>query len=172
LNPMYFENTGQLGGVAEDDIQRISMTLPKFPVCFEGCHPQIPAQMSGFGFQGTVVKCKKYQQKWPSLLSFARGKLRYTTKDVISKADDISTEVDNLTEAMENLEDLGEVCNVEKVKTILDEFEVEEFEEDKKALEDKVKGERFNVCDVKQVKGEQESLLLSIGLCIGSKLGV
>ena len=32
MNPMYFENTGHLGGVTEDDIQRISMTLPKFPV--------------------------------------------------------------------------------------------------------------------------------------------
>ena len=54
LNPMYFENAGHMGGVTEDDIQRISMTLPKFPVYFGGCHPQIPAQMSGFGFQGTV----------------------------------------------------------------------------------------------------------------------
>jgi hypothetical protein len=34
LNPMYFENAGHMGGVTEDDIQRISVTLPKFPVCF------------------------------------------------------------------------------------------------------------------------------------------
>ena len=39
---------------------------------------------------------------------------------------------------------------------IPDEFEVEEFEEDKKALEDKVKDERFNVCDVEKFKTESE----------------
>ena len=51
---MYFEKAGHLGGVAEDDIQRISMTLPKFPVYFGDVILSIPAQMSGFGFQGTV----------------------------------------------------------------------------------------------------------------------
>ena len=34
VNPMYFENTGDLGGDAEDNIQRISMTLHKSPVYF------------------------------------------------------------------------------------------------------------------------------------------
>ena len=48
------ENTGHLGGVAGDDIQSISMTLPKFPVYFGDVILSIPAQMSGFGFQGTV----------------------------------------------------------------------------------------------------------------------
>ena len=47
LNPMYFENTGHLGGVAEDDIQRISMTLPKFPVYLGDAILRDPAQMSG-----------------------------------------------------------------------------------------------------------------------------
>jgi hypothetical protein len=54
LNPMYFENTGHLGGVAEDDIQRISMTLPKCSVYFGDVILIDPAQMSGFGFQGKV----------------------------------------------------------------------------------------------------------------------
>jgi hypothetical protein len=45
-----------MGGVTEDDIHRISMTLPKFPVYIWGCHPQILAQISAFGFQGTVSK--------------------------------------------------------------------------------------------------------------------
>jgi hypothetical protein len=55
---MYFENTGHLGGVAEDDIQRISMTLakfPKFPVYFGDVILIDPTQMSGFRFQGTVT---------------------------------------------------------------------------------------------------------------------
>jgi hypothetical protein len=51
---MYFENTGHLGGVAEDDIQRISMTLPKFPEHFGDVILIDPAPMSGFGFQCTV----------------------------------------------------------------------------------------------------------------------
>jgi hypothetical protein len=51
---MYFENTGHFGGVAEDDIQMISMTLPKFPVHFGDVILSDPAHMSGFGFQGTV----------------------------------------------------------------------------------------------------------------------
>jgi hypothetical protein len=54
LNPMYFENTGHMGRVAEDDIQRISMTLPKFPVYFGDVILSDPAHMSGFGCQGTV----------------------------------------------------------------------------------------------------------------------
>ena len=44
--------------------------------------------------------------------------------------------------------------DIEKVKTELNEFGVEEFEEDKKALEYNVKGDRFNSCDVEKVKTE------------------
>jgi hypothetical protein len=51
---MYFENAGHLGGVSEDDKQRISMTLLKFPVCFGDVFLSDPAEMSGFGSQGTV----------------------------------------------------------------------------------------------------------------------
>jgi hypothetical protein len=51
---MYFENTEHMSGVVDDDIQNISMTLPKFPVYFEDVILSDPAQLSGFGFQGTV----------------------------------------------------------------------------------------------------------------------
>ena len=63
----------------------------------------------------------------------ARGKLTYydeindqlhnTNKDVISKADDISAEVDDFKEAKEALEKQVEGCNVERVKTEPDDFE-------------------------------------------------
>jgi hypothetical protein len=46
------------------------------------------------------------------------------------------------------LENQVEVCNDEKVKTEPDEFE----DEDKKPLEDKVGGGRFNACEVEKVK--------------------
>ena len=69
-------------------------------------------------------------------------------KDDISRAEDISVEVDDFKEANEALEYQDEVCNGEKVKTGPDEFE----DEDKKPLEDKDEGGRFNVCDVEKVK--------------------
>ena len=49
---MYFENAGHLGGDAENDIpkkQRISVTLPEFPIYFGDVILSIPAQMSFFG---------------------------------------------------------------------------------------------------------------------------
>ena len=49
---MYFENAGHLGGDAENDIpkkQRISVTLPEFPIYFGDVILSIPAQMSLFG---------------------------------------------------------------------------------------------------------------------------
>ena len=55
---MYFENAGHLGGDAENDIpkiQRISVTPPKFPMYSGDVILSIPAQMSLFEFQGTVV---------------------------------------------------------------------------------------------------------------------
>jgi hypothetical protein len=55
---MYFENTGHMDGIVEDDIQRISMTLPKFPVYFGDVIHSDPGHMSGFGFQGTVFTKK------------------------------------------------------------------------------------------------------------------
>ena len=92
------------------------------------------------------------------ILILARGKLTYyeeikdqlhdTSKDNISKADDISVEVDDFKDANEALENQVEVCNNEKVKTEPDEFE----DEDKKPLEDIVEGERFNTYDVEKVK--------------------
>ena len=91
------------------------------------------------------------------ILFLARGKLTYyeeikdqlhdTNKDDISKADDISVEVDDFKEANEALENQVEVCNDEKVKTEPDEFE----DEDKKPFEDKVGGGRFNACEVEKV---------------------
>jgi hypothetical protein len=67
------------------------------------------------------------------ILILARGKLTYyeeikdqlhdTNKDDISKADDISVEVDNFKEPNEAFENQVEVCIDEKVKTEPDEFE-------------------------------------------------
>ena len=57
LNPMCFENAGHLGRVTEDDIskiQRILLTLPKFPLYFGDVILTDPAQMSVLEFQGTV----------------------------------------------------------------------------------------------------------------------
>ena len=50
---MYFEDTGHLGGVTDDDIQSITMTLPKLQVYSEDVILNDPFQISGFGFQGT-----------------------------------------------------------------------------------------------------------------------
>ena len=58
---------------------------------------------------------------------------------------DISVEVDDFNESLENQVD---VCNNEEVKTEPDEFE----DEGEKPLEDKDKGGRFNACDVGKVK--------------------
>ena len=65
---MYFENTGHLGGVTEDDIQRISITLPKFPVYFDDVILSDPTHMSGFECQGTVKKFLHKKSLWVSLL--------------------------------------------------------------------------------------------------------
>ena len=56
LNTMYFENTGHLGRAAEVYIQSIFLNLPRFPVNFEDVILSDPAHMSGFEFQGTVLK--------------------------------------------------------------------------------------------------------------------
>jgi hypothetical protein len=56
------------------------------------------------------------------------------------------------------LENQVEVCNDEKVKTEPDEFE----DEDKKPLEDKVGGGRFNACEVEKVKTQSEEFKLQI----------
>ena len=67
------------------------------------------------------------------ILILARGKLTYyeeikdqlhdTNKDDISKADNISVEVDDFKEANEAFENQVEVCIDDKVKTEPDEFE-------------------------------------------------
>jgi hypothetical protein len=96
------------------------------------------------------------------ILILARGKLTYydeikdqlhdTNKDDISKAADISVEVDDFRDANEAFENQVEVCIDDKVKTEPDMFE----DEDKKPLEDKVEGERFKAYDVKKVKTQSE----------------
>ena len=73
-------------------------------------------------------------------------------KDDISKADDISVEVDDFKDANEALENQVEVCNDEKVKTEPDDFE----DEDMKALEDHVEGQRINAFDAVKVKTKSE----------------
>ena len=79
-------------------------------------------------------------------------------KDDISRAEDISVEVDDFKEANEALEYQDEVRNCEKVKTEPDEFE----DEDKKPLEDKDEGGRFNACDVEKVKTEPDEFKIQI----------
>ena len=96
------------------------------------------------------------------ILIIARGKLTYyeeikdqlhdTNKDDISKADDISVEVDDFKDANEALENQVKVCNDEKVKTEPDKFE----DEEKKPLEDIVESKRFNAYDVEKVKTQPE----------------
>ena len=49
-------------------------------------------------------------------------------------------------------------CNDEKVKTEPDKFE----DEDKKPLEDKVGGGRFNACEIEKVKTQSEEFKLQI----------
>ena len=52
-----------------------------------------------------------------------KHQLHDTNKDDISKAYDISVEVDDFKGANEAFENQGEVCNDEKVKTEPDEFQ-------------------------------------------------
>ena len=96
------------------------------------------------------------------ILILAKGKLTYyeeikdqlhdTSKDNISKADDISVEVDDFDDANEALDNQVEVCNDEKVKTEPDDFE----DVDMKALEDHVEGQRINAFDAVKVKTKSE----------------
>ena len=65
---------------------------------------------------------------------------------------DISVEVDDFDDANEALDNQVEVCNDEKVKTEPDDFE----DEDMKALEDHVEGQRINVFNAVQVKTKSE----------------
>ena len=58
VNPMYFENTGDLGGDAEDKIQRISMTLPKSPVYFWRGHFEWPGTPQTHNFTNVSKSLK------------------------------------------------------------------------------------------------------------------
>ena len=91
-----------------------------------------------------------FQRQWNIHLTYydeIKDQLYDTMKDDISRAEDISVEVDDFKEANEALEYQDEVRNGEKVKTEPDKFE----DEDKKPLEDIVEGERFNAYDVEKV---------------------
>jgi hypothetical protein len=65
---------------------------------------------------------------------------------------DICVEVDDIDDANEALKNQVEVCNDEKVKTEPADFE----DEDMKALEDHVQGQRINAFDAVKVKTESE----------------
>jgi hypothetical protein len=65
---------------------------------------------------------------------------------------------DDFKDANEAFENQVEVCKDEKVKTEPDTFE----DEDKKPLEDRVAGGRFNACDVEKVKTKPEKFKLQI----------
>jgi hypothetical protein len=65
---------------------------------------------------------------------------------------------DDFKDANEAFENQVKVCNDKKVETEPDTFE----DEDKKPLEDKVEGRRFNACDVEKVKTEPEKFKLQI----------
>ena len=103
-----------------------------------------------------------FKRQWNIHLTYydeIKDQLYDTMKDDISRAEDISVEVDDFKEANEALEYQDEVRNGETVKTEPDEFE----DEDKKPLEDKVEGWRFNACDVEKVKTEPVDLNFRFG---------